>query len=69
VTTPVATERTPTPSLRRRVTLTVLTVIAVLLLVVGITIDLALGVQLRRDVHDRLLATAPSRAGVSPHSW
>jgi hypothetical protein len=32
-------------------------VIAVLLLVVGVAIDLALGVQLRRDVHDR--RTAP----------
>jgi two-component system, OmpR family, sensor kinase len=71
VITPPASDRTPTPSLRRRVTLTVLAVIAVLLLVVGVAIDLALGVQLRRDVHDRLVATADratalSQAGVSP---
>jgi hypothetical protein len=63
VTTPPASEHTPTPSLRRRVTRTVLAVIAVLLLVVGVAIDLALGVQLRRDVHDR--RTAP--CGQDPH--
>lgn len=69
--TPSATDRTPTPSLRRRVTLTVLGLIAVLLLVVGVAVDLALGVQLRRDVHDRLVttadrATALSKAGTPP---
>ncbi|MGH3852283.1 MAG: sensor histidine kinase [Pseudonocardiaceae bacterium] len=66
-----ATDRTPTPSLRRRVTLSVLGLIAVLLLVVGVAIDLALGVQLRRDVHDRLVttadrATALSKVGTPP---
>jgi len=52
---------TPTPSLRRRVTLMALGVLAVLLLVLGVTIDALLGVQTRRDLHDRLMGTA-SRA-------
>jgi two-component system OmpR family sensor kinase len=52
---------TPTPSLRRRVALIALAVLAVLLLVLGVTIDALLGVQVRRDLHDRLMATA-SRA-------
>ncbi|MGH3550031.1 MAG: hypothetical protein ACRDQU_18355 [Pseudonocardiaceae bacterium] len=58
-------------SLRRRVTLTVLGLIAVLLLVVGVAVDLALGIQLRRDLHDRMVTTADrgttlSKAGTPP---
>jgi len=49
---------TRTPSLRRRVTLMTLAVLAVLLLVLGLTVDTLLGAQTRRSVHDRLLATA-----------
>jgi two-component system, OmpR family, sensor kinase len=71
VTAPPAIEDTSTPSLRRRVTLTVLALITLLLLVVGVTVDLALGAQLRRDLHDRLAATADradrlSEVGMSP---
>ncbi|KKC04502.1 ATPase [Mycobacterium nebraskense] len=49
---------TPTPSLRRRVALMVLGVLTVVLLVLGITIDLLLGVQARRDLHHRVMASA-----------
>ena len=49
---------TPTPSLRRRVIVMVLGLLAVLLLVLGVTVDVLLGVQVRRDLHDRLMATA-----------
>ncbi|OBK22221.1 two-component sensor histidine kinase [Mycobacterium asiaticum] len=52
---------TPTPSLQRRVLLLVLAVMAMLLLVLGLTIDVSLGMQARRSLHDRLLA-ATSRA-------
>lgn len=62
---------TPTPSLRRRVTLTVLGLIAVLLLVVGVAVNLALGVQLQADLHERLVtaadrAVALTKGGTSP---
>ncbi|MGE2816413.1 sensor histidine kinase [Mycobacterium heidelbergense] len=50
--------QTRTPSLHRRVALMVLGVLGVLLLVLGLTIDLLLGAQTRRDLHDRLMATA-----------
>ncbi|ORV96798.1 sensor histidine kinase [Mycobacterium kyorinense] len=52
---------TPTPSLQRRVTIIVLGLLAVLLLILGITIDVTLGVQARRNLHDRLVA-ATARA-------
>jgi two-component system, OmpR family, sensor kinase len=52
---------TPTPSLQRRVTLVVVALLAVLLVVLGATIDVLLGVQARRNLHDRLVATT-SRA-------
>ena len=45
---------TATPSLRRRVTLSVLAVFALLLVVVAIVVDVALGAQLRRDLDARL---------------
>ncbi|WP_343574209.1 HAMP domain-containing sensor histidine kinase [Mycobacterium sp.] len=47
---------TATPSLHRRVSLIVLAVLAVLLLVLGVTIDALVGVQAQRDRHDRLMA-------------
>lgn len=52
---------TPTPSLQRRVTLVVLALLAVLLVVLGVTIDVTMGVLSRHNLHDRLLA-ATSRA-------
>lgn len=52
---------TATPSLHRRVSLIVLAVLAVLLLVLGVTIDALVGMQARRDRHDRLMASV-SRA-------
>jgi two-component system OmpR family sensor kinase len=52
---------TPTPSLQRRVTVIVVGLLAVLLLILGVTIDVTLGVQARRNLHDRLVA-ATSRA-------
>ena len=52
---------TPTPSLQHRVTLMVVGLLAVLLLILGVTIDVTLGVQARRNLHDRLVA-ATSRA-------
>ncbi|MFC4948042.1 HAMP domain-containing sensor histidine kinase [Pseudonocardia sp. GCM10023141] len=45
---------TATPSLRRRVTATVLVLFAVLLVLVVVLVDLALGGQLRRDLDTRL---------------
>ncbi|BBY08045.1 sensor histidine kinase [Mycobacterium noviomagense] len=45
---------TPTPSLRRRVTVATVGVIAVLLVVLGVTIDEVVGVQLNRDLEARL---------------
>ncbi|OBA81781.1 two-component sensor histidine kinase [Mycobacterium sp. 1164966.3] len=52
---------TPTPSLQRRVTVIVVALLTVLLTVLGLTIDVVVGVQARRNLHDRLLA-ATSRA-------
>jgi signal transduction histidine kinase len=52
---------TPTPSLQRRVMLLVVALLAVLLVVLGLTIDVSLGLQARRNLHDRLVA-ATSRA-------
>jgi two-component system OmpR family sensor kinase len=52
---------TPTPSLQRRVTVVVVGLLAVLLLTLGVTVDVTLGVQARRNLHDRLVA-ATSRA-------
>jgi signal transduction histidine kinase len=49
---------TRTPSLRRRVIVMVLGLLTVLLLVLGVAIDLVVGSQARRDLHDRLMATA-----------
>lgn len=46
--------RTPTPSLRTRVVATVVVLFAVLLLVVGASVDVVLGQQLRRDLDARL---------------
>ncbi len=45
---------TATPSLRRRVTLTVLGLFAILLVLVGVLVDVALGAQLGRDLNSRL---------------
>ncbi|OJZ74839.1 two-component sensor histidine kinase [Mycobacterium paraffinicum] len=52
---------TRTPSLQRRVTLVVVALLALLLVVLGVTVDVSLGVLARRNLHDRLLAAA-SRA-------
>ncbi|OBJ55187.1 sensor histidine kinase [Mycobacterium asiaticum] len=52
---------TPTPSLQRRVLVLVIALLAVLLVVLGVTVDVSLGMQARRNLHDRLLA-ATSRA-------
>ncbi len=52
---------TPTPSLQRRVILVVVALLAVLLVVLGVTIDVSLGILARRNLQDRLLA-ATSRA-------
>ncbi|MDT5220004.1 MAG: two-component system, OmpR family, sensor kinase [Mycobacterium sp.] len=52
---------TATPSLQRRVMLLVVVLLAVLLAVLGATVDFSLGMQARRNLHDRLLA-ATSRA-------
>lgn len=52
---------TATPSLQRRVMLLVVALLAVLLAVLGVTVDVSLGLQARRNLHDRLLA-ATSRA-------
>ncbi|CAM4079839.1 putative sensor histidine kinase TcrY [Mycobacterium basiliense] len=57
----VAEPATPTPSLQRRVTVLVVMLLAVLLLVLGTIIDVSLGIQARRNLHDRLVA-ATSRA-------
>lgn len=50
--------RTRTPSLRRRVVLMVLGLLTALLLVLGVIIDVLIGMQTRRDLHDRLMSTA-----------
>ncbi|BCQ09330.1 hypothetical protein JMUB5695_02774 [Mycobacterium heckeshornense] len=52
---------TPTPSLQRRVTVIVVGLLAVLLLLLGAVIDVSVGAQARRNLHDQLLA-ATSRA-------
>jgi two-component system OmpR family sensor kinase len=54
----LAERTTRTPSLRRRVILMVLGLLTVLLLVLGVAIDVLVGSQARRDLHDRLMATA-----------
>lgn len=60
---------TPTPSLQRRVTIIVLGLLAVLLLILGVTIDVTLGVQARRNLHDRLVAaTARADALAAAHT-
>ncbi|KDF02066.1 ATPase [Mycolicibacterium aromaticivorans JS19b1 = JCM 16368] len=62
---------TATPSLRRRLVLAVLGLLAVLVTLLGVSVDVVMGVQARRDLHDRLMATAAradslDRAGVAP---
>ena len=62
---------TPTPSLRRRVTLAVIGLIAVLLVMVGIAFDIAFGARLTDDLDDELAdlfydAPAMVEAGMSP---
>lgn len=52
---------TPTPSLRRRVVVVVIGLLAVLLVVLGVVIDVSLRAQAQRNLNDRLLA-ATSRA-------
>nr|WP_246398585.1 HAMP domain-containing sensor histidine kinase [Mycobacterium vicinigordonae] len=52
---------TATPSLQRRVIVLVVALLAVLLVVLGVTIDFMLRTQAERNLHDRLLA-ATSRA-------
>lgn len=47
-------EHTPTPSLRRRATLAVVALIALLLVAVGIGIDVVFGARLADDLHDDL---------------
>jgi two-component system OmpR family sensor kinase len=60
---------TPTPSLQRRVTIVVLGLLTVLLLVLGAVIDVTLGVQARRNLHDRLVAaTARADALAAAHT-
>ena len=51
-------EPTATPSLRRRVIVGALALLAVLLVLLGVTIDLLIGAQARRDLHDRVMASA-----------
>lgn len=59
-----ADSQTPTPSLQRRVMVVAVLLLAALLVVLGIVIDVSLGVQARRNLHDRLTA-AMSRADVA----
>ena len=49
---------TATPSLRRRVLIGVLGLLFVLLVLLGVTIDVLIGAQARRDLHDRVMAGA-----------
>lgn len=51
-------DRTATPSLRLRVIVGALALLAVLLLLLGVTIDLLIGAQARRDLHDRMMGGA-----------
>ncbi|MDI3315388.1 MAG: HAMP domain-containing sensor histidine kinase [Mycobacterium sp.] len=62
---------TPTPSLRRRVTVATVGVIAILLVALGMAIDQVVGVQLNRDLEARLgdnivRAANLVKAGVGP---
>ncbi|MEU0494564.1 HAMP domain-containing sensor histidine kinase [Mycobacterium sp. NPDC006124] len=62
---------TETPSLRRRVTLSAVALLATALVVFGVVIDFAFGAQVSRDLHDRLVATATradalAQSGASP---
>lgn len=62
---------TRTPSLRRRVTVTVLGLFALLLILIGIAVDIALGAQLRRDLDTRLAdraerAVSLAESGTAP---
>jgi len=62
---------TETPSLRRRVTLSAVALLAAALVVFGVVIDFAFGAQVSRDLHDRLVATAAradalAQSGASP---
>ncbi|QNI06748.1 HAMP domain-containing histidine kinase [Mycobacterium kubicae] len=63
---------TPTPSLQRRVVVLVVGLLAVLLVALALTIDFTLGLQARRNLHDRLVAAtsrgdALAAAGTSPN--
>ncbi|MDF2826406.1 MAG: ATPase, partial [Mycobacterium sp.] len=65
---------TATPSLRRRVVLTVLALLIVLLTLLGVTVDTVVGAQARRDLHDRLMSTVAradslAEQGVSPDQF
>ena len=50
------TVRTAAPSLRRRVIIGALGLLAALLLLLGIAIDLLIGTQARHDLHGRMMA-------------
>lgn len=58
------TNHTPTPSLRMRVVTTVIALFAVLLLIVGVSVDVVLGQQLRRDLDARLTDRAARAIGL-----
>ncbi|MGU3291128.1 HAMP domain-containing sensor histidine kinase [Williamsia sp. M5A3_1d] len=58
------TATTPTPSLRRRVLVVVVVLFAVLLTLVGVAIDVALGHQLRSDLSARLTDRADRSASL-----
>ena len=63
--------QTATPSLRLRVMVGALTLLTVLLVLLGVTIDLLIGAQARRDLHDRMMggaarADALTAAGAPP---
>jgi two-component system, OmpR family, sensor kinase len=49
---------TATPSLRLRVVVAAVALLTLLLVLLGVTIDQVVGLQARRDLHDRLMATA-----------
>ena len=53
-----------TPSLRRRLSLWVLGLLALLLVVLGVTVDLVLGANLRSDLRDRLVDRAEIAASL-----
>lgn len=48
---------TPTPSLVRRVVIGALTLLVVLVVLLGVTIDLLIGAQARRGLHDRVMGS------------